>query len=74
MTFVKGAPERILAMCHTVQTVDGKQPIDPSYWEKQIQMLAAQGNRLIALAAFEEPLDSQNLGMHHIQAGGTLLG
>ncbi len=49
--FVKGAPERILALCREEQ-VDGRQcrPLRREFWEGQIQRAAAAGLRLLALA------------------------
>ena len=74
VTFVKGAPERIVGMCEQVQTANGIESIDRSFWEGELEKLAAQGNRIIAIAVFEGPAISESLGMDDIQSGGTLLG
>ena len=52
----KGAPERILEMCESQRTHDGKTaPLDKAYWLEQIDLLAAQGQRVLALAARPVP-------------------
>lgn len=49
--FVKGAPERILAMCFKERTKDGgTEPVNKSYWEKMIIEIAKSGQRVLALA------------------------
>ena len=74
VTFVKGAPERILGMCSQVQTAHGIEPLDPKFWESEIERLAAQGNRIIGIAVFEGPNVSESLSMDDVATGGTLLG
>jgi magnesium-transporting ATPase (P-type) len=48
--YVKGAPERILAMCNRVATGDGEGALDRDAWHRRIDTLAAEGRRVIALA------------------------
>ena len=48
--FVKGAPEQILEMCTYQRSVDGDQPLDKEYWLECIEALAAQGQRVLAIA------------------------
>lgn len=49
---VKGAPERILAMCSVQRASDGStRAIDAEYWRKRMDDIAAQGQRVLALAA-----------------------
>jgi len=53
---VKGAPERILAMCAAQRAADGgAEPLDPAYWHGRIEEIAAQGQRVLALAARSVP-------------------
>lgn len=48
---VKGAPERILAMCTAQRSADGKtEAVDTDYWHQRIDEIAAQGQRVLALA------------------------
>ncbi len=49
--FVKGAPERILAMCNYQRADDGKtEPLDAGYWNTNAEAIAAQGQRVLAFA------------------------
>jgi magnesium-transporting ATPase (P-type) len=53
---VKGAPERLLAMCSAQRAADGgTEPLDPAYWHGRIDEIAAQGQRVLALAARSVP-------------------
>lgn len=48
--FVKGAPERILDMCHSQLSEDGENELDVDYWRRMATDMAAQGLRLLAIA------------------------
>ncbi|MFN4282875.1 MAG: cation-transporting P-type ATPase [Alphaproteobacteria bacterium] len=48
---LKGAPERILAMCASQRTADNEtQALDADYWHRQIDAIAGQGQRVLAFA------------------------
>ncbi|PAU89699.1 carbonate dehydratase [Pseudomonas sp. WN033] len=48
---LKGAPERLLALCDSQLDEQGNaQPLQPEQWLKQVEMLAEQGLRVLALA------------------------
>lgn len=49
--FVKGALERLLPMCHDIQTCDGITPLDSEAVLAQANELAAKGYRVLAFAA-----------------------
>jgi len=54
--FVKGAPEVILDHCNRHQTVSGlPAPLNPAHFLKAADMLAGQGERVLALAWQENP-------------------
>ncbi len=49
--YVKGAPERILDICIEQAVGDGDtQALDRNYWEGQMQQMASQGQRVLAIA------------------------
>ncbi len=53
---VKGAPERILAMCSAQRAPDGGlDPLEPAHWHQRIDEIAAQGQRVLALASRSVP-------------------
>lgn len=48
---VKGAPETLIQLCQRQRTADGSsEPIDTSYWQSQVNLIAAEGQRVLALA------------------------
>lgn len=70
--FVKGAPERILAMCRTQRTRSGEaEALDHSYWEQKAEDIAAQGQRVLALAARAVP--PEHVVLEHADVEGTLM-
>ncbi|WP_290997198.1 HAD-IC family P-type ATPase [Hyphomicrobium sp.] len=49
---VKGAPEVVLALCSGQRAADGgTAPLDESHWHRLVEELAADGQRVIAVAA-----------------------
>jgi magnesium-transporting ATPase (P-type) len=72
--FVKGAPERILAMCDR-QGLDGtEEPLDRAFWEETVASLAAGGQRVIALARRAALPEATALSFPDVETGLTLLG
>ena len=73
--FVKGAPERILEMCHSQRTDDGEsEPLDAEYWNTSAEAVAAQGQRVLAFAV--RSVASTHTVLEHTDLMGalTLLG
>jgi Ca2+-transporting ATPase len=50
VTYVKGAPERVVEMCETMVTDDGTEPLDSDAVLDQAETFASDGLRVIALA------------------------
>ncbi|HEX3416816.1 MAG TPA: HAD-IC family P-type ATPase, partial [Stellaceae bacterium] len=73
---VKGAPEVILDHCDRQATSGGgAAPIDRDYFEKASDDLAAQGERVLALAWLEDPgINAGNLGPADLPKNLVLLG
>ena len=72
---VKGAPERILAMCASQRTTDGGEgPLDADYWTREVEAIAAQGQRVIALAARHVPQGHVILNTADVDGQLVLLG
>jgi Ca2+-transporting ATPase len=61
--FVKGAPERVLAMAGRMLTADGAAPLDPPQVAQAAAALAGRGLRVLAVAAapVPEPPDPDDL-------------
>ncbi|GKW50705.1 cation-translocating P-type ATPase [Halomonas sp. NCCP-2165] len=71
---VKGAPDRLLEMCHRERSPDGGEtPLDTGAWEERIHALSSRGLRVLALA--EKPVHGvEALGDEHAEEGLVLLG
>jgi magnesium-transporting ATPase (P-type) len=72
---VKGAPEAILAMCSDQRLADGGiGPLDRGYWLRMVETLAANGQRVIAIATRTAEPDLTNLTMDDLEGQLTLVG
>src|SRR5690606_31512401 len=70
--FVKGAPERILAMCAT-QGAEGEAALDPDYWHRAAADCAAQGMRLLAVAVKHVETERQHIDFADVESGFSML-
>ncbi|MBK1838682.1 HAD-IC family P-type ATPase [Azospirillum sp. YIM B02556] len=58
---VKGAPERVLALCERERRGGGTAPLDKERWTALTAGLAGQGQRVLALAMRRTPVDVSEL-------------
>ncbi|MCD6031428.1 MAG: carbonate dehydratase [Thermomicrobiales bacterium] len=72
--YVKGAPERLLAMCATEHSPAGDRPLDPAFWQARVEALASQGQRVLALASKPAVPDHAELRFEDVEGGLVLLG
>lgn len=79
--FVKGAPERVLAMCAgqmsgqiSGQHVGTDAVVDAEYWRKRIAAAAANGERVLGFATAKAPATLERLGFGDVESGLTFLG
>jgi magnesium-transporting ATPase (P-type) len=72
--FVKGAPERLLAMCTAIATPEGTGPLDRDAWARQVDTLAGQGQRVLALARRGLPAGTRSLDPKEVEHDLVLLG
>ncbi|MDD3517436.1 MAG: HAD-IC family P-type ATPase [Chromatiales bacterium] len=71
---VKGAVEALLPRC-ALQRSDGQdRPLDASYWHAQVEAIAADGDRVLALAFATLPPPAAELNFADLSEGLTLLG
>jgi magnesium-transporting ATPase (P-type) len=69
--FVKGAPERILAMCNHQRAADGQtEQLDAGYWNTSVETIAAQGQRVLAFAV--RSVAPTHTVLEHADVEGTL--
>jgi len=72
--YLKGAPERVLEMCH-MQRMRGEDiPLDMTYWETCMHTMASRGQRLLAIAFKPATPELQSLAFNDVESGLTLLG
>jgi magnesium-transporting ATPase (P-type) len=71
--YLKGAPERVLAVCDRERTVDGDREIDSDRWQQQMDEIAAKGQRLLALAVKDVDTDKRTLEFPDIEDGGLTM-
>ena len=71
--YVKGAPERILAMCRLQRGADGDEPLDAGFWRRRIDDIGARGQRVLALAFKPTISQHRELRFDDVASGLTLL-
>ncbi|OCX92131.1 MAG: carbonate dehydratase [Pseudomonas sp. CO183] len=72
---LKGAPERVLAMCSYQLEADGEERLlDEAHWHEQIEAQARAGRRVLALARRRLAADKEDLDHADVASGLTLLG
>lgn len=72
--YLKGAPERVLEMCHLQRMRGEDVPLDREYWDSCMDNMAGQGQRLLALASKPVAAETQSLSFNDVEDGLTLLG
>ncbi|MFY0990226.1 cation-translocating P-type ATPase [Halomonas sp. C05BenzN] len=70
---VKGAPDRLLEMCHRQRTNGDEEALDPELWEERIHALSSRGLRVLALAE-KSVRDVHELADEHAEEELVLLG
>jgi magnesium-transporting ATPase (P-type) len=71
--YLKGAPERILALCTDQRGAAGKAPLDAAACHERAMHIAAQGMRLLAVAVKGAAPTQQTLAFADVEAGGFIL-
>ncbi|MEM6421181.1 MAG: cation-transporting P-type ATPase [Pseudomonadota bacterium] len=72
---VKGAPEVVMSLCADQRAGDGgTEPIDTAHWHAMVEDLAAEGQRVIAVAARDVTQDQTILNTDDLPGRLTLIG
>jgi magnesium-transporting ATPase (P-type) len=71
--YVKGAPERVLAMCAHQHAPEGDVPLDAARWRAELAAIAGRGQRVLALARRAMPAGASELAFADVEAGGCTL-
>lgn len=72
--FVKGAPERVLALCADQADGEGRRPLDADRWHRAAASFAANGLRVLAVAQRRGTPRGDELDVADLEDGCTLLG
>jgi magnesium-transporting ATPase (P-type) len=72
--YVKGAPERVLEMSVRQRAGGIDQPLDPHAWHERVEQLAAQGQRVLAIALKPGEPGQETLQFADVKGGLTFLG
>ncbi|SMF17189.1 ATPase, P-type (transporting), HAD superfamily, subfamily IC [Azospirillum oryzae] len=70
---VKGAPERVLALCERERHGEQTAPLDRGRWTALTAELAGQGQRVLALAMRRTPIDLSELNAEDLREEGLEL-
>ncbi|RSK32312.1 cation-transporting P-type ATPase [Rhodovulum iodosum] len=72
---VKGAPEAVLALCENQRATHSKvEPLDTDYWHRMVESLAAEGQRVLAVATRSVSPDKTSLDTADIEGWLSLIG
>ena len=72
---VKGAPEAVLALCADQRAAEGgTEPLDADFWDRRVEDLAAEGQRVIAVAVRGVEQDHTVLNAANLDRQLTLIG
>ena len=72
--YIKGAPEQILGMCSHSVTGDGVETLDRDAWHERAEKIAAEGQRVLALARTSLPADRGHIDHGDVATDLELLG
>jgi len=72
--YIKGAPEVILPNCSAERLGENDQPIDCNYWHRNIDEIAHQGQRALAIACKAVSVQHKTLTFSDVNADLVLLG
>ncbi len=72
--YIKGAPEKLFAMCSGERFDGDERPLHLDYWHRQLQALGEQGQRVLAVAYRGMQDHCRSLSFGDVEQGLTLLG
>ncbi len=74
LIYVKGAPEKVLAMCNYQRSQGEDCLLQSDFWHTQIREASETGQRVLAIASRVIPVRQQTVDFSHVETGLTLLG
>jgi magnesium-transporting ATPase (P-type) len=70
--YLKGAPERVLAICDRQRGATADSSLDADFWHRRLEEMTAEGQRVLAVAT--KPTTGQALTFADSEGGFVLLG
>jgi magnesium-transporting ATPase (P-type) len=70
---IKGAPERVLAMCGRARGAEREVPLDAEFWRKRTEAMAQEGLRVLAVAVKIFAKSHRSLDFADVERGATLI-
>ena len=74
VAYVKGAPEHVMAMCSRQCAPQGSGPINFTHWNRMVDALGANGQRVLALAKKPMPRGVRDLTFRDVERDLVLIG
>ncbi len=74
IAYLKGAPENVLDMCDWQECGGHKQSLNKAFWQKELQDLAANGQRVLAIAMKPVQQSQVELNFDDVESGLIMLG
>lgn len=74
LIYLKGAPDVLLSMCEQQLGIDGPQPLDRDYWEREMHHIAEHGLRMLAAAYRPVPDAGGDIDHDDLRQGMVFLG
>lgn len=74
VVYLKGAPERVIAMCSRERVAGVDRPLAADHWHAIAEDLASHGQRMLALARLSTAPEKRTLVVDDVAHGLTLLG
>ncbi len=71
---IKGAPERVLAMCSSERTAEGDVPLRSEHWHRAAMELAGRGKRVLGFALKPADPDKHDLAFADVDTDAVLIG
>ena len=72
--YVKGAPDRLLEMCHKEQRRDGVAELDADWWHERIHEVASRGQRTLGIGYRRVEKSKQEVDFPDVEGELVLLG
>jgi len=72
--YIKGAPDRLLAMATQEMSAQGPVVLQRKRWEEEVATLAGEGKRVLGAAVKHVPLDKTSLAHEDLNEGVIFLG